>query len=76
MPDQLHEKLKAKSVERKTTLRELLIQAVEASLEETDRTPFRLRDASVAGTHSKRNKRIRPDEVNAVIDEMREGFTR
>lgn len=72
MPDVLYGRLKAKALERQSTMRDLLIQAAEAALEGSDHPPFRLRDASVGKPHRNRRKRIRPEDVNAVIDGMRE----
>lgn len=72
MPDMLYRRLKAKAVERQTTMRDLLIQAAEAALDSSNHSTFRLRDASVGTPHTNQGKRIRPEDVNAVIDGMRE----
>lgn len=76
MPESLYEKLKARAAEQKTTMRDLLVEALEASFDGTRREPFRLRDASVGAPDPNRDRRIRPEAVNALLDEMREGFTR
>lgn len=72
MPNVLYRRLKAKAVERQTTMRDLLIHAAEAALESSDHSTFRLRDASVGTPHTDRGKRIRPEDVNSVIDGMRD----
>lgn len=76
MPNVLYGKLKAKALEQQTTMRDLIIQAVEAALAPPERPSFQLRDASVGSPHGDRSRRITPDDVNAAIDGIREGLSR
>lgn len=72
MPDVLYGRLKEKAVERNTTMRDLLIHAVEASLAERGAETFRLRDASVGTRASNRRGGVTVEDINAAIDRLRE----
>lgn len=72
MPDELYVKLKAKSAERKTTMRDLLIHALEASLGDRPAGAFRLRDASVGKDVSGSRNPMTAGDINAAIDGLRE----
>ncbi len=76
MPDALYGKLKARALERQTTLRDLILQAVQATLDTPERPPFRLRDASAGKPLVARGRRVNPADVNAMIDGMRENISR
>ena len=68
MPNGLSRKLKRVAVERKTTMRALIIDAIEQSLDEP-KPRFSLRDASVGDAMG---QRMGPDGVNQAIDSLRE----
>ena len=72
MPNDLYQKLKIKSAERKTSMRDLITHAVEVSLQEPESSPFRLRDAAVGEIPDGSKRSVSAEEVNRVIDGMRE----
>jgi len=67
IPDALMERAKRAAARRKTTLRRLLLDALEQSLREKPR-PFRLRDASVGDPADV----VAEGAINQAIDEQRE----
>lgn len=70
MPDDLARRLKKAAVDRHTTARALLIDALERSLGESH-GPFQLRDASV-GESSASGYKVDNVRVNQEIDEQRQ----
>lgn len=68
MPDGLSRKLKKLAAERNTTMRSLIIDALERNLAEP-RKCFRLRDGSAGGPPG---HPVDTDAINAAVDEMRE----
>ncbi|TVR53230.1 MAG: hypothetical protein EA425_03670 [Puniceicoccaceae bacterium] len=72
MPDNLARKVKRVAAERKTTMRALILDAIERSLEEP-RRDFRLRDAS-AGDPA--DPKVAAETVNQAIDALREPLFR
>ena len=73
MPDSLMQKVKAVSISRKTSVRALVIEALEKSLAQNE-IPFELRDASAGKV--KKKPRVTAAQVNAEIDQLREGSFR
>lgn len=68
MPDGLARKLKQAAAQRKTTMRELIVDAVERSLESPS-SAFRLRDASVGPSD---DPTVAAETINQAIDAVRE----
>lgn len=68
IPDRLMKLAKRAAAQRKTTLRALMLDALERSLQERPES-FRLRDGSVGGG----GPEVGVAEINAAIDEEREG---
>ena len=68
MPDDLLRRVKQTAIERKTTLRVLVIEALEQSVSAPAHV-FRLRDASVAAAAG---SKVSPAAINQVIDEQRQ----
>ncbi len=69
IPDHLLVRVKNLTIERKTTFRAVVIDALERTLKETPRD-FRLRDASV-GSMAPKGKEISSLAINSLIDEQR-----
>lgn len=68
IPDHLMKRAKRVAAQRKTTLRVLMLDALERSLSEKPGS-FELRDAS-AGPDT---RTVEPASINQAIDELREG---
>lgn len=72
VPDALFKRAKKAAAERHTTLRMLMVDALERSLRETSATPFRLRDAAVGDPSEK----VSVARIDQAIDDQREGSFR
>lgn len=70
MPDALFKRAKKVAAERQTTLRMLMVDALERSLSESSSGSFRLREAA-AGYGSK--KGVDANAINQAIEDQREG---
>lgn len=72
IPDRLMKRIKRAAAQRKTTLRRLVLEALERSLQEKPEA-FELRDASVgSGGHQ-----VDSAAINRALDDERKGsFTR
>lgn len=73
MPDSLMQRVKAVSVSRKTSFRALVIEALEKSLAQSE-SSFELPDASAG--KAKKKPQVTASQVNAEIDQLREGAFR
>lgn len=69
MPDALFKRAKKVAAERQTTLRMLMVDALERSLNEPPSASFRLREAAVGYGSEK----VDADAINQAIDDQREG---
>ena len=69
MPDDLLRRAKPLLIERKMTLRALVIDALERAIE-APATTFRLRDASAG--HPAQGRGVSSREINRAINEVRE----
>lgn len=69
MPDGLFKRAKKAAAERHTTLRMLMVDALERSLNEPPSGSFRLQDAAVGYGAEK----VDAAAINQAIDEQREG---
>lgn len=69
MPDGLFKRAKKVAAERHTTLRMLMVDALERSLNEPSSGSFRLQDAAVGYGAEK----VDAAAINQAIDEQREG---
>ena len=69
IPDHLMKRAKRVAAQRKTTLRGLMLDALERSLSEKSK-PFELRDASVGPE----TRSVDSASINRAIDELREGI--
>lgn len=69
MPDALFKRAKKAAAERHTTLRMLMVDALERSLNESSSASFRLQDAAVGYG----SKKVDAAAINQAIDDQREG---
>jgi hypothetical protein len=69
IPDHLMKRVKRVAAQRKTTLRGLMLDALERSLSAKPE-PFELRDASVGPE----TQSVGSASINRAIDELREGI--
>lgn len=69
MPDSLFKRAKQVAAERHTTLRMLMVDALERSLNESSPGTFRLQDAAVGYGSAK----VGVEAINQAIDDQREG---
>lgn len=72
VPDGLLKRAKKVAAERHTSLRMLMVDALERSLADTSSNAFRLRDAAVGDGPEK----ISAEQIDQAIDEQREGLFR
>ncbi len=72
VPDGLLKRAKKVAAERHTSLRMLMVDALERSLAETSSSGFRLRDAAVGDGPEK----ISAEQIDQAIDEQREALFR